>query len=154
MSGIRAVLIGNLEAVGPVAEAAEKAGLRCEVCSQSRGLSARLREGAYEVVLVHEHGFGGNGLEVCKRVRNAVGARAGIVMLLLRNHAELINGAVDAGADDVLIWPADSQELRIRLESVALGCRLRNSLQLSFAAADSDTQRLLRNFDERYNPSG
>lgn len=153
MAELNVLLIGDPTAVERMAKNVEDAGLRCEICSNGRRLAAVLRKGRHDVVLAHERGFAENGVKVLERVRGAVGGREGLVMLLTRNRPELIADAIEAGADDVLIWPTDSRELRTRLESVALGYRLRSELQLSLAGADSDTQRLLRNFDERYHTS-
>ena len=57
-----------------------------------------------------------DGLEVCRRVRAAVGKPfTYLVLLTARNNKEEIATAFDAGVDDYVIKPFDPDELRARL---------------------------------------
>lgn len=57
-----------------------------------------------------------DGLEVCRRVRAAVGRPfTYLILLTARNHKEEIAAAFDAGVDDYVIKPFDPDELRARL---------------------------------------
>ncbi len=149
MAEQRLLLVGARAALEPVAETLEKMGLRHETCTAAE----KLPGDGFDLALVHERGFSEDGFAVCKQVRDAAAGAGGVVMLLTKNLADNIQRAIEAGADDVLILPADDGEIRLRLESVALGARLRKELELAHVSADSDTQRLLRKFNEQQNAS-
>src|SRR3989304_1165033 len=75
MALLEVLLVGDSDAVAPFLKEAETAGLSCEVCSNTRSLASKTREGSQEVVLLHQLGFADDGFEVCKRVRKNVGGR-------------------------------------------------------------------------------
>jgi two-component system, OmpR family, response regulator MprA len=114
----------------------------------------------YEVVLAEE-GFGGvaavdarapdcvvldiglpgiDGLEVCRRVRQA-GNRVPILILTARDAvADRIDG-LDAGADDYLVKPFDVGELKARMRALLRRVRVEGDGELSFAELRLDSAR-------------
>jgi diguanylate cyclase (GGDEF)-like protein len=62
-----------------------------------------------------------DGVDVCRRVRQAGGAYIYIVMLTVRGQKQDLVAGMDAGADDYLSKPFNAEELRVRL---AAGMRI------------------------------
>jgi len=58
-----------------------------------------------------------DGLEICRRVRQAANITPPYIILLTANHGvhEIVKG-IEAGADDYLTKPYDSEELRVRVQ--------------------------------------
>jgi DNA-binding response OmpR family regulator len=72
-----------------------------------------------------------DGVEVCRRARALDTARRTyIIMLTTKGHKQDLVAALEAGADDYLIKPFDSDELRVRLQ---VGVRI---LELQVELAD------------------
>ena len=85
-----------------------------------------------------------DGLEVCRRARQAAGARARYIILLTAraDRRDTIEG-LDAGADDYVTKPFDAAELRAR---VAVGTRVLD-LHSQLAARIGELERALDHVD-------
>jgi DNA-binding response OmpR family regulator len=70
-----------------------------------------------------------DGVELCRRVRS-LPARAAMYLLLLtvRDGREDVVAGLDAGADDYLVKPFDTEELRARIQAGARIVSLRDQL--------------------------
>jgi DNA-binding response OmpR family regulator len=64
---------------------------------------------------------GMEGIEVCRLARAAFGGDVYILILTSKTHSEDLVTAVEAGADDYVTKPFNSQELSARLR---IGCRI------------------------------
>jgi len=84
-----------------------------------------------------------DGIEVCRRIRQVAGRPYTYVVLLTgMTGRETMLAGLDAGADDFLVKPVDSQELRARLNAgrriVVLQQQLLEAQQQLFAEATHD----------------
>ena len=85
------------------------------------GALMRLRMVDYEAILVEYRRWGGDGVAVCKQLRQLYPS---LPILVITSNVSLNNklAAFDAGADDCMIWPLDERELSVRLRSAIRRC--------------------------------
>jgi two-component system, OmpR family, response regulator MprA len=92
---------------------------RYEVALSGNGGDAleRMTDGAYDAVILDVSMPVLDGLEVCRRVREA-GDRTPVLMLTAREQIDDRVAGLDAGADDYLVKPFDVDELKARLRAL------------------------------------
>jgi two-component system KDP operon response regulator KdpE len=80
------------------------------------GALMRLRMVDYEAILVEYRRCGGDGVAVCKQLRQLYPS---LPILVITSSGSLNKklAAFDAGADDCMIWPLAERELSVRLRS-------------------------------------
>jgi len=100
----------------------------------------------YDAVILDLMLPGGDGLDLCSRLREA-GYEVPILMLTARDTVEDRLEGFAAGTDDYLIKPFSLQELAARIEALVRRFRrinVRRPLQLADLAYDPDTLRVTR----------
>src|SRR5687767_10707652 len=71
-----------------------------------------------------------DGLEVCRRVRQAGGPYVYVLLLTANSQPAQVVAGIDAGADDYIKKPFDPDELRARLRSGARIVELEEKLRI------------------------
>lgn len=129
---MRILLVEDNAAVAAnVAEALEGRGYRVDVASDGlTGLRLGL-EGEYAVAILDRMVPRMEGLEVCRRLRDAKGGGLGILILTAMDELDDKLAGFEAGADDYLVKPFELAELAARIQ--ALFARLEGPV----AAADA-----------------
>jgi two-component system KDP operon response regulator KdpE len=104
------------------------------------GALTRLRMVDYEAIVVEYRRYGGDGVAVCKQLRQLYPS---LPILVITSSGSLNKklAAFDAGADDCMIWPLAERELSVRLRSAirrfhASAVRTRESLVIGDIALD------------------
>jgi DNA-binding response OmpR family regulator len=100
----------------------------------------------YDAVILDLMLPGGDGLDLCSRLRDA-GYEVPIIMLTARDTVEDRLEGFAAGTDDYLIKPFSLQELAARIEALVRRYRrinVRRRLQVADLAYDPDTLRVTR----------
>jgi two-component system, OmpR family, response regulator MprA len=88
-----------------------------ELAGDGREALDRLAETRYDVVVLDVMMPGIDGLEVCRRLREA-GDRTPVLMLTARDAVDDRVAGLDAGADDYLVKPFALKELKARLRAL------------------------------------
>jgi two-component system, OmpR family, response regulator MprA len=118
-AGMARVLIVDDE---PAVRAALDRALRLdryetELAGDGREALDRLAEGHHDAVVLDVMMPGVDGLEVCRRLREA-GDRTPVLMLTARDAVDDRVAGLDAGADDYLVKPFALKELKARLRAL------------------------------------
>ena len=94
-----------------------------------------------EAVIVDFRACAPEGVAVCRRVKGAAATLLLPVIALVDEGAAAIVAALDAGADQALVFPPDVEELRARIRSAlrvrAATSRLEDTTQVIFALANA-----------------
>lgn len=98
----------------------------------------RLREQAYDLVLLDMNMPGVDGLETCRAIR--AGSEVPIIMLTVRNTEQDKVDALDAGADDYITKPFGTPELLARIRAALRRAPLAaiDSRQIRFGDIEMD----------------
>jgi two-component system, OmpR family, response regulator MprA len=92
-------------------------GFEVEVAAGGDEALARLRERAYDLVVLDVMMPGSDGIEVCERLRSC-GDRLPVLMLTARDAVRDRVAGLEAGADDYLLKPFANEELIARVRAL------------------------------------
>lgn len=121
----------------------KKLGHQVDVAVDGEDAWVKLEEADYQVIISDWVMPNLDGLELCKRVRNASFDRYIYFILLtgMSGKQNLISG-IDAGADDFATKPAEIEELEVRLRSAARVLELEDTLAQKNRALEETHERL------------
>jgi two-component system chemotaxis response regulator CheY len=99
----------------------EQAGFECsEADDAAAGLALLLFEPAFDVALIDWNMPGMNGLDLVKNIRAQDFEHVKVMMVTSQCDSEAILQALEAGADEYLMKPFDSESLREKLALLGL----------------------------------
>jgi two-component system, OmpR family, response regulator len=101
-----------------VTTALKEAGHVVEVAADGLAADERIAEGGLDAIVLDWMLPGMNGVEVCRRARDA-GSAAAIIMLTARDDVDDRVRGLDSGADDYVVKPFSVAELLARVRSIA-----------------------------------
>jgi two-component system KDP operon response regulator KdpE len=127
-------------------------GFAVEEARNGEEALARLRSQPFDLVLLDINMPGMDGINACRRIR-AIAARAGIVMITVRDMDDDKVNALEAGADDYVTKPFKLRELTARLRAVLRRTRLQDApeaaiLEIGELKIDFDRRLLWRGEEE------
>jgi two-component system response regulator MtrA len=124
--------IGEIASIGLTA-----AGFRVSICSDGREGLARVREGAFDVVILDVMLPSLDGFEVCREIRKF--SRIPILLLTARTDTIDVVVGLESGADDYVKKPFDMPELVARVRAVLRrGARQPDSAPLTIGDVEID----------------
>lgn len=136
----------NLDLVGNVFDFFEARGHAVDAAYDVRTGIERARTGLYDAMVLDLMLPDGDGLDVCRRVRDE-GCSTPVLMLTARDTLADKLAGFDAGADDYLVKPFALLELEARLQALvrrSQGQAHRKRLQVADLVLDLDTGHVER----------
>ena len=109
-----ALVDDNPEEVRAVITALTEGGDHCRLLTGGAALTAGLRRETFDLVLLDWNMPGASGLELLGWIRDNIASPPPVIMLTSRTASEDIVAALDAGASDYIIKPADPVIVRAR----------------------------------------
>jgi DNA-binding response OmpR family regulator len=101
-----------------VQSAMREFGHTCDGFSNGAQLLAALRRGNYDVLLLDWHLPDVSGIELLQRIRADQSDTTGVIMLTNRAEPDAIVRALQSGADDYIVKPAETAIIAARAEAV------------------------------------
>lgn len=94
----------------------EKARFNIDIINNGKNVSDKLKEDKYELVLLELESSGIEGVGICKEIREITD----IPLIIISMNNEDMNKilALEYGADDYLVKPVNTLELRARIKSI------------------------------------
>ncbi len=101
----------------PVADCMQELGLEFTRAEDGAQLCDLLATDAMTLVFLDWASLGDHGIELCHRIENLESNQASvyIVVLTAKDRTQDLSAALEAGADDYLLGPFDSSELKARI---------------------------------------
>ena len=94
-------------------------GYHVRLASSAETAMALIRQEPPDMILLDLILPGVDGMEICRRVRaNQATAEVPIIIITAKSDARDRQKALDAGADDYMLKPADTAELKSRIASL------------------------------------
>jgi two-component system, OmpR family, response regulator MprA len=109
-----------------IARALGRQGFEVAATGDEAAAAAALRGGEVDLVLLDPHLRGGDGTELCRRLR-AAGYRQPIVVVSAEDDADSRVASLDAGADDHVATPFSAPELVARVRALLRRSRVREA---------------------------
>jgi len=94
-------------------------GFNCDCFDTAQKFTDALQSGKYDILIIDWMVPDGNGLDVLDWVRKNIGWEIPVIFITAKDAELDIVSALKAGADDYVVKPPKSHELKARIESLA-----------------------------------